>query len=238
MLRENNLNKLIAALERRGSPFDVITVDTTGQLVPEVSPDGPVMVSGATRMATIAAARGWSPGSFLNENFRFDLWLAELGSDLLNSDATVCRLGEVQITAPRFLRPVEDSKAFDGKVFDRAGLDELKTAHPDLADCFVATSVARTLYREYRLFVVAGEIVTGSLYRQGGQPLQSPDVDPEVVAYGRSILARWQPAEAFVLDVGLSDLGYRVVEFNNINGCGFYAADVDRYVEAIESSFS
>ena len=110
VLRENNLNKLIAALERRGSPFDVITVDTTGQLVPEVSPDGPVMVSGATRMATIAAARGWSPGSFLNENFRFDLWLAELGSDLLNSDATVCRLGEVQITAPRFLSLIHISE--------------------------------------------------------------------------------------------------------------------------------
>lgn len=237
VLREANLSRLIETLQRAGSPFDVVTVDRAGHLRPDVNPSGPVIVSGAGRMASIARQKDWRPGSFLNENFTYGVWVEAIGTDLLNPTATVCFLHELDLDERKFVRPVEDSKVFDGGVFGPEDLRSLRDSTVELTDCLVAVSPVRELYREYRLFVVDGEVVTGSLYRQAGQPLQSPDVDPDAIQFANAVIARWRPADAFVVDLGLTPDGYRVVEFNNINACGFYAADVSRYVEAIESAF-
>ena len=49
---------------------------------------------------------------------------------------------------------------------------------------------------------------------------------------------RWRPAEAFVLDVCDTPDGIKVVEINTINSAGFYAADVQKLVFALENAFT
>ena len=122
-------------------------------------------------------------------------------------------------------------------LFTPEAADTLRENNPALAEARVSVSPVRTIMREYRLFFVDGRLVTGSLYRQAGEVVLSGEVDPDAVAYGEAIAQQWSPAEAFVMDIALTDDGYRVIEFNNINSSGFYAADVERYIDAIERAF-
>lgn len=46
-----------------------------------------------------------------------------------------------------------------------------------------------------------------------------------------------QPHEAFVIDVGDSEAGLKIVEINTLNSSAFYAADVQRLVLALEERF-
>lgn len=63
-------------------------------------------------------------------------------------------------------------------------------AKSKLQDLEVIVSPVKQIYREYRLFVVNGEVVTGSVYKVGGQPHISPDIEAYVRDYARAIIAR------------------------------------------------
>lgn len=65
----------------------------------------------------------------------------------------------------------------------------------------------------------------------------SPDVDPDIIDFGKDVITTWQPADAFVIDIARTHDGCKFVEFNNINSAGFYACDVTRYVWAMEEAF-
>ena len=74
-----------------------------------------------------------------------------------------------------------------------------------------------------------------STYRVGSDAMAHPDVDPVSMDHARTCVQAWQPARAFVLDTALTPAGPRIVEVNCINTAGFYGADVQRIVMAIEA---
>lgn len=83
--------------------------------------------------------------------------------------------------------------------------------------------------------MVDSTIITQSIYKIGGHALVDPWVDPEALDFAQRMVEVWQPAQAFVLDVGLTDNGWKIVELNCFNCSGFYAANVPKIVDAIES---
>ena len=91
-----------------------------------------------------------------------------------------------------------------------------------------------TIHKECRFFVVDGAVVAGSTYKQGGVMVAGAETDPISAGYARACVQRWQPARAFVLDTALTPDGPSIVEVNCINSAGFYGADVERIVLAIE----
>ena len=84
------------------------------------------------------------------------------------------------------------------------------------------------------MFVVGGNVVTGSLYKQGNVVRSEELVDRDVLYYTARMAHRWEPAEAFVIDIAKTSDGFKVIEINNINSAGFYAADCQKIVAAIE----
>ncbi len=161
---------------------------------------------------------------------------------MLNADVTMGTLATVQIdrAANFFIRPLEDNKAFDGAVIDAEMLDAWRRdpARERFLDMAVMVSPVKPIYREYRLFIVNNQIVTGSVYRVGGRAEVSPDVEDYVLDFARSVIQRWTPAESCVMDIALTDSGLKVIEFNNINSSGFYASDVAKYVDAIQTGYA
>lgn len=242
IFKPGNYQLLVDALDAQGIAHTSVAIPNgTFDLVPDVNPAGKVYVCGAIKLARIARDKGWVPGSFLNDNFNVDLWLAQLGSELLNHDITCGTLAGVDAgqQASFFIRPAEDNKAFDGMVMDRETLADWRRdpARAHLQQMQVVVSPVKAIYREYRLFIVGGEVVTGSVYRIGGRAEISPHVEDDVLAYARSIIARWTPAESFVMDVCLTQDGLNVIEFNNINSSGFYAINVPKYVDAMQARY-
>jgi hypothetical protein len=243
IFKPGNYQALVDALDFFGIAYTPVAIaNGTFDMVPDLSIDGKVYVCGAIKLAKIARERAWVPGSFLNENFKFDIWLRELGNELLNSDIEFGTLANVKTghQPTFFIRPLEDNKAFDGMVIDTEMLNDWRrdTSKGHLQNMDVIVSPVKQIYREYRLFVVNYKVVTGSVYKIGGRPEVSADVEEYVLDYARGVIAKWTPAESFVIDICLTEQGLKVIEFNNINSSGFYACDVAKYVDAIQTQYA
>jgi ATP-grasp domain, R2K clade family 3 len=243
IFKPENYLALVESLDLLGIDYTSITIPGgTFSLIPEVNVGDNVYVCGALKLRKISQDRGWKPGSFLNENYSYEIWLDKLGHKMLNSDAIFGKFVDIQTShlSKFFLRPLEDNKAFDGAIFDNEQLsiwkDDASKAHLKGTD--VMASSVKPIYREYRLFYVAKKYATGSLYKMGGKPHINADVEADAIEFADSIITRWVPSESFVIDIALAPNGYKVIEFNNINSSGFYASDVRKYVQAIQCHYS
>jgi hypothetical protein len=212
---------------------------------PLIPTNSNVMVCGAVTLSKIAKQRGWTPGSFLNDDFTFESWRKHYGCELLNHDSKICEFKDVTNYWPTFfIRPCLDSKVFTGCVYN---WDTFYTWQRDIlalndelcpvkSDTLVSYCSVKEILREYRFFVVDGRIVTGSQYKLGDRVFYSADIDSDVISYAEKMIAIWQPARAFVIDIALVRGGeFKIVEINNINSAGFYACDIQKFVFAIEN---
>ena len=243
-----NKDALVDALQRFGIPFTIVAMSSSGTPSPDPYPSGSVMICGAARLTRMARERGWQPGSFLNDHHHYEAWFRHWGYEMLNAAARISAFRDVVPVGDQvFIRPAEDSKHFDGCVMDadkvRAWRDALVRGErppvrcsPQLtADTSVVCGPPVVIYKESRFFVVDGDVIAQTTYRQGGNPMSNGDVDPASLDHARACARIWQPARAFVLDTALTPAGPRIVEVNCINSAGFYGADVQRVVMAIES---
>jgi hypothetical protein len=208
----------------------------------EIPNNTPVMVLGGTTLAKIAERRGWNPGSFLNENFHYNQWKNALGDYLLNSEAMVGNLRDINPAWDTFfIRPCEDTKDFSGIVYTKEGFNRWREELLKDEDSYpfinseVVSSPVKIIEAEYRFFVVDGHIVTYSQYKLGDKLYKNATVDKEVIQFTKEMINLWQPARAFVIDIAKTNEGYKVIEINNFNSAGFYDADVVKIIDAIEN---
>ncbi|MBE9227396.1 ATP-grasp domain-containing protein [Phormidium sp. LEGE 05292] len=61
------------------------------------------------------------------------------------------------------------------------------------------------------------------------------NIEPDAYEFALRMIAVWQPSRAFVFDIALTHEGYKIVEINCINSAGFYAADVSKIVNALQT---
>ena len=101
-------------------------------------------------------------------------------------------------------------------------------------DTIIAVASAKKIYSEYRLFVVNKKIVTASLYKLGSDLTTTTNIDERVFHFTNKMIRTWIPAAAFVMDIADTPDGLKVIEINNINSSGFYAADPQKIIIAIE----
>lgn len=262
---EEGYGRILAAIERRGLPLTTVKVvpfigeleATSGELP---LPNEKAIVMGSYSLARVAVQRGWSPGAFLG-NLDYMVQMHHWGERMFNHDAAVVRFVDVPFQEkPFFLRPVHDTKAFTGMVLDwgqyvewRDGLlriPELADPVNDplgvnllTADTPVMVCAKKEIYSETRTWVIPGlgtsHVVTASGYKLGTiKRYSSPEaVDPWIIDFVDESCDIWMPNEAFVMDVFDTPNGPFIGEINNLNSAGFYRADMDRLVDALERKF-
>ncbi|MEU6232803.1 ATP-grasp domain-containing protein [Kitasatospora sp. NPDC047058] len=167
-----------------------------------------------------------------------DEWLARLPRELTGRAVSLTTLAEARaLRRPMFLKPPGD-KLFPAKVYpDGSGLpgpDALEDDTPVLA-----SEVVR-FHREYRLFVLDGEVRTASRYAVDGDldvaPLAEDPHRAEVAAFAAEVLAAAAGTlpSATVIDVGPVDDGrWAVVEANSAWASGGYACDPDAVLDVV-----
>lgn len=237
---------LTATLERFEIPYSVHrVVPFVGELLPDIDiPDGRVICFGSYAMRHAAAAKGWTPGVYDLVEWEFEVQRDRWGPHLLNADAEVGPFGAIAFDTPKFVRPIDDTKVFAGRVFEpeefrdwqlkvaslKEGLDGSLTVAT-----IVQVSEPQAIYREVRYWVIGGEIVTRSVYKIGETVHYDNRVDERYDAFAGEMVSIWQPLPAFVLDICETKDGFRIVEINTINSAGFYAADIPSVVLALEA---
>lgn len=208
-----------------------------------------VICMGSYSLRHSAKKFGWIPGVFDLEPFNFEVQREHWGNHMLNHDSVVCRFEDANFDDElMFIRPIEDSKVFAGKVF---GKDEFYTWKRKVCvleedygtslskNTLIQLSKPKKIYSEHRFWVVKGKVVTSSTYKLGHTVIyQSLPDDNMFQKYAEQRIAEWQPHDAFVIDVADTADGLKVVEINTLNSSGFYACDIQKLVMALEDAFS
>lgn len=247
IFNEEGFDRLETALQRRELPYSVHKViPFVGELDPEpVITEPKVIVMGSYSMANYAQRKGWSPGSFVGDNLDFEVQKLAWGALLFNYDAEVTTFGKIgEQVLPFFIRPTTDSKSFTGQVIDWPSFvewrDRVCALSPDdgatiTADTRVMVSPRKEIYSETRTWVVDGKVVTASGYKIGTIKRYQAQVDERIVDFANACAKQWSPDRAYVLDVFDTPNGLKIGEVNNLNSAGFYASDLGKLVDALES---
>ena len=207
-----------------------------------------IVVMGTYTLCNIARERGWLPGSFHDEvTFDYELQRKKWPGQMLNDDLRGGKLKKVPeelFAEPMFVRPVHDTKSFIGQIMDleqfRAFRDGVLALRPEdqptiTGDTEVIIASKKEIWSETRVWMVYGKAVTASQYKFGTLKRYSSEVPPVILEYAEMLAQMWVPAPAFVVDIADTPEGLKAVEVNNFNAAGFYAADMQRLVGAIEA---
>ncbi|PKN45645.1 MAG: hypothetical protein CVU63_08600 [Deltaproteobacteria bacterium HGW-Deltaproteobacteria-20] len=242
-LSRSGVDQIEAACAALSVPSRRVQVRPFDPDPPDIDVPSPVVFYGATNFVTaIYRSRRYWPGVFFDEeNFRVASYLGHW--HMLNSDAELTTLEEFgrRSLDPEqlfFIRPDRDLKEFAGEVVRFADfavwVDRISAGGGMLGpDCRIVVAEPVGIADEWRLFVVQGQVVTGSHYRSYLRLDVRPDVPVEVVEFAEAMARTWSPAEVFALDVGRSGPDLYVIEANCMNSAGFYAADVPALVARI-----
>ncbi len=208
---------------------------------------GPCIVYGSSGLLDFARRQGWSPAGWDGPGFDATILIERLGRLALNAEARECSLREAVRIAHEngwgriFIRPVSETKAFAGQVLALSELESwtaswLLDAEMAAASLRVIVAPARRLGREWRFFVVAGQIVSVSQYAYAGRCNIMAGAPDNVIKFASDILKLYQPSPAFVQDVAEvldGEAGLHIVELNSVNSSGFYNCNVPAIVAAL-----
>ena len=253
---------LIKTLERKKIPFLLVKVvpytsilvspdfDTFAKQPEEkdniyIDDNQKIFVFGTMGLPRIANERNWYPGSLNSSEFDFEKWSQGFGfHNLLNEKSKIMKFSdEINVDYnPFFIRPCEDNKAFSGQVINKQQFKEWQSVIANINDersklnneTMITVAPCQEIIKEARMFVFNGKYVTGSYYKFGLKVRyeEVSDNDP-IIDYTNEVVSHYQPAKAFVIDIALTDNGYKIIEINNINSVGLYNANVEKFVDAV-----
>jgi hypothetical protein len=248
LYNENRRGELLQTLGRLAIPFLAVNVNQDRSLdceLPIAYQDNslPIITNGSIMLSNIAVEQGWTPGSFLNDNFSYAVWSEYYHDLILNKGRLISTLKDAQIDnhAEIFVRPILDNKSFNGKVFTRADFlrfqydsIHLKAGLPN-PDIDIMISVPKHIGQEHRHYIVDDEIITSSRYKLAGQPNFKIGCDDYVLDVVKEAISRWTPARAFVIDTYIAGDEVGIVEIGCICHAGLYEANLMTLVNALDS---
>jgi hypothetical protein len=201
----------------------------------------------------IVRSKPWIPGVFYTpDNYRCRNYYPAFGSHLLNAEnyafypyGDLIRMKEAIFThfaedRAVFIRPDEGDKTFTGKLVYKEDYEKevdyfgFYGINPS---ALVVVSEPKNIYKEWRLFMSEGKVVTGSLYKIGRTVKHDPNVADEVIDFANRVAGLYTPDRVWVLDICETLAGnYYVLEIGCMSCSGIYACDTDKLVEAATNS--
>lgn len=242
VFRDHHYNMLIEILQKSNLDFEIVQVFPFVEDIKFETKRTDVFPFGGLKLARLGRKYNWTPGSQMNDNHDFMVYKDHYKENLLNWNSKIIKFGDDFSQDERFFaRPTKDTKAFTGKIFDMYEWDELKeyhlnNGHTSLLDKDTDVQICpiRKIYNEIRFWIVKGEIITASQYMLGNQITYNANVDDDAYEFCQKMVDIYQLNDAFVMDLAYTDNGYKIVECNCINCAGFYHADLQKLLMAIE----
>jgi hypothetical protein len=173
--------------------------------------------------------------------FAASTWGPLLGERALNGRGEVMTVKEVSRRLAAggrlHLRPDRNDKAFAGGVFDAVAWAEMLAERRSslgvtLDDVVCWASPAQPIDGEVRCWFVGGELVEASRYRRDGALVIERVEDPGVMDVAAELGGCYLPVANAVMDIAFQGGDAYVIEYNKIHSAGWYAADVDRVLDA------
>ncbi len=247
---EDDLSSLTESILRLGHKVEHLRVipfiHEAADPVPKIA--GPCIVYGSSGLLKLGHSKNWEPCGWDGETFELDAIIDALGQTALNFGAVktvwsrTFEAAEENGWGKVFVRPVSETKEFPGQVFEldhlRAWVRSLQASgYFENNNNPAMVGPALALGREWRLFIVDGQQISGCEYANRGIPGSRDSLPREVADFVDKSLQLYSPAPCFVVDVAevfANDTNcLKVVEYNSINSAGFYACNKAAVVEAL-----
>lgn len=242
-------DKIFDALEELNIDYSVINIPPQAEELDFETDRNDVFVYGSVTIARLAKQNThWFPCSFYGGNHLYEVYSGHYGENLLNSKVSVQKISEEMSWAKneiKFIKPYDEAKIFTGRVFSEAEwkdfvFEALKSSSNRItADSLIQVSRAKKTLKEARLWIVGGQIIDAGYYKFDEQAAFEEKVPEDGLAFAREMLRLFNLEEAFVMDICLTDEGWKIVEINCINSSGFYPnTNVKSIIKALNVYFS
>lgn len=247
VFKDHNYNIIFKALERLGLSYEEVDFYGGGDITFQTERKD-VFAFGSIKLAYVATQQNWNPGSFYGGNHDFSIYSEFYKDNLLNYDCQIQKLSDTIEWLPnemKFIRPCMDSKIITGSIFTKIKwedklieLDNNPFFTKDRFNDLIQIGSVKKIYKEARIWIVDGQVVTSSYYRYGTNVEWTENVEPEGLKFAQSMADLYQVADAFVMDICLTPDGWKIVEINCINCSGFYKGDMQKVLIALENKFN
>ena len=236
LIREEQLLKIKDAIEKY--PHEYVSVLPFSH---EIKADNPIegtdyIPYGSTTFVSLANELKWKGCYFDIERFDYEFYIKNR-NDMLNSNVlTIKEALEFLKNEPKnkiwFTRPSKDLKQYTGlvvnteeciKYFSNALLADTSSVAQLKPDTKIVLSEPKNIDAEYRWFVVNRKVISGSMYRNNGFLFKQKITDLKMIEEAQKFADGWLPHDNCVMDLALVDGEVKVIEFNCINGSGFYS---------------
>jgi hypothetical protein len=248
---EERYPAMIEALEKLGLGYEVCKYRPFIYEIDFTTNRKDVWCFGAYDLTGLHEKYGFYPGQMSNSNHDFEVYAPKYGMEnMLNGNCIIMNFSDPLPEDEKwdlfFARPTIDKKTFTAKVYDREewnkyvnGCKENGTIDIVTNDTKVVISTPKNIQQEIRCWVVGGKIITISQYKIGRRVTsKNLDHDQEAIDFAQKMVDKYQLAESFVIDICRTTEGFKIVEAQCINACGFYQMDCEKLLLALEKHFN
>jgi len=248
--KDPDFDRIYPILEELKIPYEKIDlISTINKLEIKENRDD-VFVYGSVKLAMLAKEnKNWKPGSFYGGNHLFEINSKFFGDNLLNFETEIRELGdklEWNGNEEKFIKPYQFAKLFTGNIFTQKKWEnfvENTLSNPNTPlineNSLIQISLPREIIKEARLWIVGKEIVEAVYYKILKDIPFEESVESEAIDFAKEMIKKFNVAEAFVMDVCLTDIGWKIVEINCINSAGFFPnADIKKIFHSLNNYFS
>lgn len=251
---EDQYEYLITSLDRLGLEYEIVKVIPFVEEIEFQTKRKDIFCFGGMKLSRLSKLYNWKPGSLMNSNHDYMVYKDYYKENLLNYDSKIFKItDEFKWNGDFFCRPTLDTKIFTGKPFT---MDEwikernrlLKNLENDKKEGLITTVLnedseiqvcsLKNIQKEFRFWIVGGEIITASLYRNGCFVNYSDIIDDEATEFCEEMIKIFQLADAFVMDICLTDGEWKIIECGCISVSGFYKANIPKLLMALEDYFN
>ena len=241
--------KIFDALEELNIDYDVINIPPTAEKIDFETDREDVFVYGSVTIARLAKQnKDWFPGSFYGGNHQYEIYSKYYGENLLNDNVSVHPISEQlnwKKDEIKFIKPYNEAKIFTGKVFTETEwkdfvFEALKSENNRInRDSLIQFSEVKQTIKEARLWIVGRQIIDGGYYKFNDNAPFEEKVSEDGLGFANEMIRLLNLEEAFVMDICLTEEGWKIVEINCINSSGFYPnTNVKSVIKALNIYFS
>lgn len=225
-----NIELLKDAFDKHDISYEIVNANTIGKYMSDDFTED-ILALGGNSINKVSNDLNWRSKEFYSE-FDFKELLKKYGKYMLNSDVTITNTENVPLfEGKKFIRPTKDNKRFNGGVFTRKEFQEVTEG---INSTEITISDVKNIRLEDRFFVIDGNIISQSRYKLDNSANISTYVSENAINFVIRMLNIYQPTKGFVIDVALTDDGYKIVEFNNLLSSSFYNADVKKIINEVK----
>lgn len=248
IFREPNYDNIFLVLEKLNLPFEIVKIEPFAENFEYKIELQNVFVYGSVKLAKIAQKYNFKPGSYYGGNHSFEVYSKYYGENLLNFDSEISEFGNSlkwEIGEEKFIRPSRDAKVFTGKKFTETKWNDFveqslnsKESIPLNRETKIQVTKPKKIFKEARIWIVDGKVATSSYYLFHGNIEFEENVDIEGINFAKKMAKLYEVADAFVMDICLTNEGWKIVEINCVNSAGFYKADIERLILVLEEKLN